>query len=73
MEIGEIGMRIVTAFFMAWGNFLTLPCPYKKWDGKLKNLMMAFVPAVGAVIGLIWTGLMILLRYVDYSDRKSVV
>lgn len=65
MEIGENGMRIVTAFFMAWGNFLTLPCPYKKWDGKLKNLMMAFVPAVGAVIGLIWTGLMILLRYVD--------
>lgn len=58
-------MRIITAFFMAWGNFLALPCPHKRWDGKLKNLMLAFVPAVGAVIGLIWMGLIALLRYAD--------
>ena len=39
---------------MAWGNFLTLPCPYKRWDSKLKNLMLAFLPSVGAVAGGLW-------------------
>lgn len=47
-------MKFVTAFFMAWGNFITLPCPYKRWDGGLKNMMLAFLPSVGAVIGLLW-------------------
>lgn len=47
-------MRFITAFFMAWGNFITLPCPYKKWDGKLKNMMLAFLPSVGAVVGALW-------------------
>lgn len=58
-------MRYVTAFFMAWGNFLTLPCPYKRWDGKLKNLMMVFVPLVGAIIGLLWMAVIWVLRLLD--------
>lgn len=47
-------MKFVIGFFMAWGNFITLPCPYKRWDGALKNMMLAFLPSVGAVIGLLW-------------------
>ncbi|MDD6042413.1 MAG: adenosylcobinamide-GDP ribazoletransferase [Eubacteriaceae bacterium] len=50
-------MKYITAFFMAWGNFITLPCPLKRWDSDLKNMMLAFLPSVGAVIGLIWMGL----------------
>ena len=50
---------------MAWGNFIVLPCPYKKWDGKLKNLMLAFLPAVGAVIGLLWMALYWVLMQLD--------
>ena len=36
---------------------MTIPCPYKRWDGSLKNMMLAFLPSVGAVIGLIWMGI----------------
>lgn len=46
---------------MAWGNFITLPCPYKKWDGSLKNMMLAFLPSVGVVIGVLWIALFYLL------------
>lgn len=44
----------IIGFFMAWGNFLTLPCPYKRWDNGLKNMMLAFLPGVGMVAGLLW-------------------
>ena len=58
-------MRYVIALFMAWGNFLTLPCPYKRWDGKLKNLMMVFVPLVGVIIGVLWVMIIWTLRVLD--------
>ncbi len=46
--------KIITAFFMAWGYFLALPCPYKKWDNSQRHLMLAFLPAVGMVAGALW-------------------
>ena len=46
---------------MAWGNFLTLPCPLKRWDNDLKNYMLGFLPSVGLIIGLIWAGVSLLL------------
>lgn len=54
-------MKLWTGFLMAWGNFLALPCPVKKWDSDLKNIMLGFLPAIGFVIGGIWAGLCILL------------
>jgi len=53
--------KFITGFFMAWGNFITLPCPYKKWDSQLKNMMLAFLPSIGAVIGALWMGIFWLL------------
>ena len=67
-------MKFITAFFMAWGNFITLPCPYKKWDGGLKNMMLAFglknmmlafLPLTGAVIGSIWGLVIWSMRSID--------
>lgn len=46
--------NLTTAFSMVWGNFTVLPCPYKRWDSKLNNLMLALLPLVGAVIGGLW-------------------
>lgn len=46
---------------MAWGNFLTLPCPLKRWDNDLKNYMLGFLPSVGLIIGLVWGGLCLLM------------
>lgn len=54
-------MKLITGFFMAWGNFLTLPCPLKRWDNDLKNYMLGFLPSVGLIIGLIWAGVSLLL------------
>ena len=39
--------KFIIGFFMAWGNFITLPCPYKRWDSQLKNMMLAFLPSMG--------------------------
>lgn len=50
-------MKYIIGFFMAWGNFITLPCPYKRWDSSLKNMMLAFLPSVGIVIGVLWMAL----------------
>ncbi len=57
-------MKIVTAFFMAWGYFLALPCPYKKWDDKQRHYMLAFLPAVGMVTGALWCVWSLALKYV---------
>jgi len=54
-------MKLITGFFMAWGNFLTLPCPLKLWDNNLKNYMLGFLPSVGLIVGLLWGGLCILM------------
>ena len=54
-------MKLITGFFMAWGNFLTLPCPLKLWDSNLKNYMLGFLPSVGLIIGLLWGAVCILL------------
>ena len=59
-------MKFITGFFMAWGNFLSLPCPVKKWDHDLKNYMLAFLPSVGLIIGLIWAGVCLLLAWLTF-------
>ncbi len=46
--------KFITAFFMAWGYFLALPCPHKKWDNSSQHLMLAFLPAIGMVAGALW-------------------
>lgn len=55
-------MKFVIGFFMAWGNFITLPCPYKRWDNNLKNMMLAMLPGVGVVVGVLW---MLLYAVID--------
>lgn len=55
-------MKFIIGFFMAWGNFITLPCPYKRWDSNLKNMMLAFLPGVGVVVGVLW---MIIFAVID--------
>ncbi len=54
-------MNLNTGFFMAWGNFLTLPCPLKRWDKDLKNYMLSFLPSVGLIIGVLWAAFAFIL------------
>lgn len=50
-------MKLITGFFMAWGNFCAIPCPCKLWDEKARKLMLVMFPVIGLVIGLLWYGL----------------
>ncbi|MBK5253864.1 MAG: adenosylcobinamide-GDP ribazoletransferase [Peptostreptococcaceae bacterium] len=62
-------MKVLTGFFMAWSNFLALPCPYKKWDEKQKGTMIAFLPSIGIVVGLLW----MLLFYVLVNINMPIL
>ena len=57
-------MKIFTGLFMAWGNFLTIPCPLKKWDNDLKNYMLGFLPSVGLILGMLWAAFSLLLVFI---------
>lgn len=55
--------NLITAFFMAWGNFLSLPCPARLWQDDLRYRMLAMLPAVGLVAGLLELGLAALITW----------
>ena len=42
------------AFFMAWGMFLALPCPFPRWDEAARERMLVMLPLVGAIVGALW-------------------
>ena len=48
---------MIRAFFMALGMFTAIPCPWRPWDEDVRDWMLAALPAVGLVIGLLWAGL----------------
>ena len=39
---------------MAWGMFLSVPCPFPKWDEKARGRMLACLPLIGILIGALW-------------------
>ncbi|MEG2199095.1 MAG: adenosylcobinamide-GDP ribazoletransferase, partial [Anaerovorax sp.] len=60
-------MNYKTAFFMAWGNFLSIPCPSKKWNPEERDLMLVFLPVIGLVIGVLWCLIWVLLKKLGIS------
>jgi len=48
-------MKLIRAFLMCFSMFCAIPCPIRFWDNTLRPLMTAMLPAVGLVIGAIWT------------------
>ncbi|MCQ2551137.1 MAG: adenosylcobinamide-GDP ribazoletransferase [Clostridia bacterium] len=65
--------KLVTAFFMAWGNFLKIPCPVKRWDVKLNKWMLGFLPSVGLVIGVILALAVFVLHWVPSVPLKALI
>lgn len=47
-------------FFMAWGMFLSIPCPWRKWDERARGRMLVCFTFVGCIIG----GLMALALFI---------
>ena len=44
----------IYGFFMAWGMFLTIPCPKKIWRENARRKMLACLPLIGLIVGGIW-------------------
>ena len=42
------------AFFMSWGMFLSIPCPFQKWDERARGRMLACLPLIGLIVGALW-------------------
>ena len=56
----------ITAFFMAWGMFLAIPCPLKIWDEKARPWQLVHLPPVGLIVGAIWALAAYLLGRLDH-------
>lgn len=44
----------LTAFSMAWGMFSAIPCPLRRWEDRLRPLMLVCFPLVGLLAGALW-------------------
>lgn len=44
----------IYGFFMAWGMFLSIPCPFPKWREEARPQMIACLPLVGSILGGLW-------------------
>lgn len=42
------------AFFMAWGMFLAIPCPFPRWRESARGRMLVCLPLIGLVAGGLW-------------------
>ena len=60
--------EFMTSLMMAWGNFLSIPCPKKVWDQNLKKDMLAKLPIIGLIAGF----LAFLLSYILNSLHVPV-
>ena len=44
----------IYGFFMAWGMFLTVPCPKKIWNEAAREQMLVCLPLTGLLVGAVW-------------------
>lgn len=47
-------MLFFDGFFMAWGMFLAIPCPRRRWNEEARSHMVYCLPLVGAIVGGLW-------------------
>jgi len=58
-------MKYIRVFFMCFGMFTAIPCPYRPWEEKSRNLMMVFFPIIGLIIGLLWYALYLITEKIS--------
>ena len=59
------------AFLMAWGMFLAVPCPYKKWDESALDKMLVFLPVIGLIVGGLWALLAYLTNLLGFPTALT--
>ena len=65
--------KAVTAFFMSWGMFLAIPCPYRAWDEKYRRFMLVFFPVIGLIIGAVWAAAAYVLQLAGWMNLFGAV
>ena len=48
---------------MCQSMFCAIPSPWQGWNEKARDMLLVFLPVVGLEIGLLWTGLGYLFRF----------
>ncbi|MBP5167524.1 MAG: adenosylcobinamide-GDP ribazoletransferase [Oscillospiraceae bacterium] len=59
--------KLITAFFMSWGMFCAVPCPYPHWDEDMRPMMVALLPFIGLLCGAVWLLADHLIRLIGLS------
>ena len=57
------GLHILGAFLMGLSNFTVLPVGKNRWHDSYKDMMLATLPAIGAIIGTLWILFGVLLMH----------
>ncbi len=52
--------RWLDGFGMAWGMFLAIPCPLRRWNEKARENMLICLPLIGLIVGGVWVGVFFL-------------
>ena len=55
---------------MSWGNFCFIPGP-KKWDEEARPYMLAWLPTVAAIMGVIWALCMLLIQKIGMPSMAA--
>lgn len=58
-------MNVIKGFFMAWGCFCRVPCPWKVWDENARQDMLTMLPVLGLLMGFIWYALGMLFMWMN--------
>ena len=58
-------MAVIKGFFMAWGCFCRVPCPWKVWDENARQDMLLMLPVLGLIMGFIWYALGMLVMWMS--------
>ena len=59
------------AFFMAWGMFLAIPCPFPRWRESARGRMLVCLPLIGLVEGGLWALLVWLAAMLRTMKKNS--
>lgn len=63
----------ICGFFMAWGMFLSIPCPVRKWDERARGRMLVCFVLIGCIIGGLWALALFALRKISCPAPLSAL
>lgn len=66
-------MKIIDGFFMAWGMFLAIPCPVRRWREEARRQMLSCLPLIGGIVGGLWVLIVLLTMSLPVPVRAFLL